>query len=224
MGINFIALGQVLFKPKKTFKALKKTTTMADGLILAATFSVLGTLLSLIFSSSVSMVQETGISTDLLIFGAVGLFSALFIALLGLFLTGFISSWLAKVLFAGEMNAGLTIGYLGYTSIVPFIFSVIATILSLTITGFSNTLTGFQPQFLLLMLLLFIFGIIQFIWVAWLASTAIAEANKTSFLGGLISYLISATLFFILFISLQFLFMLLFAFVLAPFFYSSQYF
>jgi len=181
MGLNFGVLPNVLFKPQEAFKSLD--ASVADGVIMAAILTIVAGIVGSLATLSALNIM--------------GLVVRPILAIIGVLLGGFLSAFIAKLLFKGSGNGAKTVGFLGYASVLGVIQAVVFLVLGVLGMGAMAGDAMMDPSATMgavtgALGVAAIVGLVFFLWSLWIGGNAVASANGVSFWKGLISNIIAA--------------------------------
>ena len=185
MSINIGVLGQVLYSPMKAFESIVDKTTMMDGIVMYIILALIGAIIGII--------PVMGMMGPFLGSLIVSLVIAIVIGAILFVVIGWLSSVLAKAIFKGSGDMEKTVGLLGYSSVVNLVMTLLKMVLTMAgialvavaITPYGTASAGMTGVG-------WVIAIIGFIWTMYVSGSAVAVANKTSLVGGAVSYFIAA--------------------------------
>lgn len=179
MSLNFGILPKMLFKPREAFSQLQATAT--DGIILIVLFSII--------SQGINFALGTAIELSTILSSISHIVAFIVIA--------WLVAALVKRLDKGTGDFGATLGLMGYTTFLAFIFLIIIDIIGLagiSVGVNAASLSGNPTALASAGIVAGIIGVVYFVWSLWLVSTAISVANKISTWNALGTYLLLAVI------------------------------
>jgi len=185
MTVNIGVLGQVLFSPMKAFESIVDKTTMMDGIVMYIILALIGAIIGLI----PVMGMMGGFMGQLI----VGIVISIVIGVILFVVIGWLSSVLAKAIFKGSGDMGATVGLLGYAGVVNLVMTLLRMVLTMAgIALVAVTMVGYTTASAGPTAIGWVMVLVGFIWTMYVSGSAVAVANKTSLVGGAVSYFLAA--------------------------------
>lgn len=196
MALRFDVLPLVFYRPKDAFEKIKAEATIIDGLVIA----FIGIIITYAILQLPVLQPKPGVSEEVTLLNPmggifrlnspsiVGFLVAAATAMLGLIITGFVSSIIAK----GKKNISKTIALLGYGYTLSILVAVLV-LASLAVTGSGCNLSpeSLVQRCKILMSPDALPGLVAAVLGLWVGGAAVAAANETGHTEGIVAYLLA---------------------------------